>query len=361
MTKTKNRLSATELLKKLVSIPSVSREEGNVADFMFDYLKDLELSPQRQDNNVWVASTKAKNLPTILLNSHLDTVKPSKSYTRDPFAPTVEGDKIYGLGSNDAGASVVSLLETFLNLKDVTMLPFNLVYAATAEEEISGSKNLASIVPLLGKLDFAVVGEPTGMDIAVAEKGLMVVDCEATGKAGHAARDEGVNAIYLANDAISWARSYKFDKVSSSLGPVKMTVTQIEAGTQHNVVPDSCRFVMDVRTTDSYTNEEVLAVIRDHMHLNCKARSLRLEPSSIAMEHPFVQSALRANCKSYGSPTLSDQAVLRIPSVKIGPGQSARSHTADEFVLISEIENGIEKYKTIFTDFADTLGKGATL
>jgi acetylornithine deacetylase len=355
------RMSAIELLRQLVATPSVSREEGNVASLMVDYLKTLGLTPQRQDNNVWVESKKSDKLPTILLNSHLDTVRPSKSYTRDPFAPTIEGDKLFGLGSNDAGASVVSLLDTFLNLSEKSDLSFNLIYAATAEEEISGTKNLASIFPALGKVDFAVVGEPTGMDIAVAEKGLMVVDCEAVGKAGHAAREEGINAIYLATDAIDWARSYKFDKTSPTLGPVKMTVTQVEAGTQHNVVPDSCRFVMDVRTTDAYSNEEVLKIIQDHMHVQCKARSLRLEPSSIAMEHPFVQSAIRAGCKPYGSPTLSDQAVLRIPSIKMGPGQSERSHTADEFVLISEIENGIKKYQTIFTDFAESLGKGAKI
>ena len=333
------------LLKQLISTQSFSREEDKTADIMEAFIKSKQLTPQRQGNNVWIKSASfTEGKPTILLNSHHDTVKPVKGWQRDPFEPTEENGIIYGLGSNDAGASLVSLLATFEYLNKLPDLPYNLIYAATAEEEVSGKNGIASILSVLGKIDLGVVGEPTQMQMAIAEKGLVVIDAEAKGKAGHAARDEGENAIYKAMQDIQWIQNYQFPKVSEWLGSIKATVTQIEAGYQHNVVPDSCKFVIDVRTQDCYSNQEVLDILQEHTQSNLVARSLRLNSSGIAPEHPIVQRGKSLGLTAYGSPTLSDQALMPFTTIKIGVGDSARSHTADEYIKRSEIEKGIDLY-----------------
>lgn len=335
---------AIELLKKLIVTQSFSREENDVADLMAAYLSENGLKVNRQDNNVWcwTADIDASK-PTVLLNSHLDTVKPSSKWTYNPFGATVEGDKLTGLGSNDAGGPLVSLMATFLYLKDEE-LPFNLVFAATAEEEISGTNGVASILSEIGSVNLGIVGEPTQMQMAVAEKGLMVLDCEAHGKTGHAARDEGENALYKALKNIEWFKSYQFDKVSPHLGQVKMTVTQIDAGSQHNVVPDSCRFVVDVRLNECYSNKELHHIIEQHVDCDVKPRSFRLNSSFIPVDHPLVKRGVDLGLSYYGSPTTSDQAVMDFTTIKIGPGDSARSHTPDEYIYLSEIEKGIDIY-----------------
>jgi acetylornithine deacetylase len=335
---------AIDLLKNLISIPSLSKEEHKTADIIQNFFEDRKFDVARKGNNLWVRNrTFSTEKPTILLNSHHDTVKPNAGYSKDPFFPELNDDKLYGLGSNDAGGALVSLIATFLHFANAEMT-HNLILAATAEEEISGQNGIASILEELGDIDFAIVGEPTKMQMAIAEKGLMVLDCEAQGIAGHAARDEGDNAIYKAMKAISWFESYQFDEQSPSLGPIKMTVTQVEAGTQHNVVPDRCRFVVDVRSTDAYQNIEILELIKKSVDVKVAARSTRLNPSGISLNHPVVQSGFNLGLTTYGSPTLSDQALLTCPSLKIGPGDSARSHTADEFIHLSEIKEGIETY-----------------
>lgn len=336
---------AHKLLQELIATPSFSKEEDKTAALLADFLKSYGVEVHQQLNNVW-AFNKYYNseLPTLLLNSHHDTVKPNASYTRDPFSPTVEGDKLYGLGSNDAGGCLVSLIATFLYFYEKEDLKYNLVLAATAEEEISGKNGIELILPQLGKLDVAIVGEPTEMHLAIAEKGLLVLDCTAKGKAGHAAREEGVNAIYEALQDIQWFQKYRFEKESEYLGPVKMSVTMIGAGAQHNVVPDNCRFTVDVRLTDAYPVEEVLDIIDQHVKAEVVPRSTRLRPSSIPKEHPLVQAGLDLGRQTFGSPTTSDQALLPIPSVKIGPGFSGRSHMADEFIYLWEIEDGIDIY-----------------
>lgn len=337
--------SATTLLKQLISIPSFSREEADTAEAIRSFLESHGVSVNRSGNNVWALNRHYDaSKPTILLNSHHDTVKPNPAYTRDPFSPDVLNGKLYGLGSNDAGGPLVSLLATFLHFYDRSNLTYNLIMAATAEEEISGTGGIESILPLLPSLDFAIVGEPTKCDMAIAEKGLMVLDCLSHGVAGHAAREEGVNAIYRALDDIQWFRTYQFPKVSDTLGPVKMSVTVIHAGKQHNVVPAVCEFTVDVRLTDAYTPEEVLAVIRSQVSCDVKPRSTRLRPSGIALDHPLVVAAKQEGIALYGSPTTSDQALIPVSSVKIGPGDSARSHTADEFIYLQEISEGIETY-----------------
>ena len=280
----------------------------------------------------------------MLLNSHHDTVKPNSGYTRDPYDAAIEGDKLFGLGSNDAGGCLVSLIGTFLNYYEQEGLKYNICLAATAEEEISGNDGLECVLPDLGDLEFAIVGEPTQMNLAIAERGLLVLDCTSTGKAGHAAREEGDNAIYKALSDIEWFRNYRFPKVSEVFGPLKMTVTIINAGSQHNVVPATCTFTVDVRVTDAYTNEEVLEIIRANVSCEVKPRSIRLKPSSIDKEHPLVQSGIAMGRTTYGSPTTSDQALLSIPSVKVGPGDSGRSHMADEFIYVNEVAEGIELY-----------------
>jgi acetylornithine deacetylase len=338
-------LQAVDLLKKLIAIPSFSKEEDKTADLLAEFLEAKGIQVYRRLNNIWAFNKHYDpELPTLLLNSHHDTVKPNTGYTRDPFAPTIEERKLFGLGSNDAGGCLVSLLTTFLHFYEQKGLKYNLALAATAEEEISGRNGLELILPELGVLEVAVVGEPTLMQLAVAEKGLMVLDCEAKGRSGHAAREEGLNAIYEALPAINWFQTYRFPKVSEHLGPVKMSVTMVQAGTQHNVVPDNCTFTVDVRLTDAYTMEEVLDTIRNHVQVEVKPRSMRLKPSAISASHPLVQAGIELGRHTYGSPTTSDQAVLSIPSLKLGPGDSARSHMADEFIYLQEIEEGISLY-----------------
>jgi len=336
---------AIALLKQLIATPSFSREEQHTADLLEAHLQRKGLRTHRHLHNVWVVNPHFDPArPTILLNSHHDTVKPNKGYTRDPFSPEELDEKLYGLGSNDAGGALVSLMATFLFYSRQPNLAYNICYAATAEEEISGASGVASIIGQLPPIDFAIVGEPTQMQLAIAEKGLLVLDCTAHGKAGHAAREEGDNAIYKALQDIAWFRSYQFPKVSQALGPVKMSVTVIHAGEQHNVVPDTCKFTVDVRPTDAYTNEEVLAIIKQHVSCEVVPRSLRLQPSSIPAQHPVVQSGIALGRQTYGSPTTSDQALMSWPSLKLGPGDSARSHTADEYIYLSEIREGIALY-----------------
>jgi acetylornithine deacetylase len=342
------------LLKTLIATPSFSREEDKTAAIITGFLEENGVRVIRKYNNVWARSSYwSDGKPVILLNSHHDTVRPVKGWTRDPFEPAVEGDRLYGLGSNDAGGSLVSLIAAFLHFYNQKDLPFNLILAATAEEEISGENGVASILTKLGPIDMGIVGEPTGMQMAVAEKGLMVIDAEAKGKAGHAAREEGVNAIYITLEDIQWIRNYRFEKVSLLLGPVKMTVTQIEAGTQHNVVPDSCRFVIDVRSNEEYANDEIFDFLQKNTRSELKSRSLRLNSSSIPMDHPLVLAGKRLGLSHFGSPTLSDQALMPFPTLKIGPGNSARSHTADEYIRIPEIEEGIEVYAAVLEQLND--------
>lgn len=336
---------AIALLQQLIPIPSFSREEDKTADVIENFLQQQGVKTQRKLNNIWAYNKyfdAAK--PTILLNSHHDTVKPNSGYTRDPYDAAIEDGKLFGLGSNDAGGCLVSLIVTFLHFYNREDLQYNLCLAATAEEEISGVNGLELIIPELGKLEFGIVGEPTLMQLAIAERGLMVLDCTAHGQAGHAAREEGENAIYKALTDIEWFRTYKFPKESEVFGPIKMSTTIINAGSQHNVVPASCVFTVDVRVTDAYRNEEVLEIIRQHVNCDVKPRSVRLKPSSIDKNHPIVQSGIKLGRITYGSPTTSDQSLLDIPSLKVGPGDSARSHTADEFVYVDEIKEGIELY-----------------
>lgn len=335
---------AIQLLQQLIAAPSFSKEEDKTADIIEAFLKDNGIDVKRHLNNVWAKNKLFdESKPAILLNSHHDTVKPNKGYTKDPFTPITEDGKLYGLGSNDAGGPLVSLLATFLFFYDKP-LTHNLIFSATAEEEISGKNGIEVLLPLLGKIDFAIVGEPTKMQLAIAEKGLMVLDFVTYGKSGHAAREEGVNAIYEALPDIEWFRTYKFPKVSALLGPVKMSVTIIHSGSQHNIIPDTCEFTVDVRVNECYTNDEVLEVIGKSVKCKVNARSTRLQPSFIAEEHPIVQAGKELGLKVYGSPTLSDRALMRFPSLKVGPGDSARSHIADEYIFVKEIEEGIETY-----------------
>lgn len=336
---------AINLLEQLVAVPSFSREEDKTAVILEGFFAQHGIPTERKGNNIWARNKHFKaGHPTILLNSHHDTVRPNPGYTRDPFAAAIEGGKLFGLGSNDAGGPLVSLIAAFLHFYPQQDLKYNLILAATAEEEISGTEGVESIWPLLPPIDFAIVGEPTSCNLAAAEKGLMVLDCVAKGKAGHAAREEGVNAIYEALKDIDWFRNYQFPKVSPTLGNVKMTVTIIEGGKQHNVVPAECRYTVDVRVTDMYTLEEALDVIKTHVRSEVTPRSMRMRPSGVGDDHIVVMAAKRLELQIYGSPTTSDQALMPVPSVKIGPGDSARSHTADEFIYISEIVKGIDTY-----------------
>lgn len=334
-----------ELLKSMISTPSFSMEESETAVLIEQFFSGFGIESQRYKNNVWAVNKYFDtSKPTILLNSHHDTVKPNKQYTLDPFNPLEKEGKLYGLGSNDAGGALTSLIATFVHYYAEEGLNYNLVVAATAEEEISGTEGVGCILDKLPKIEFAIVGEPTLMDLAIAEKGLMVLDCIAHGKVGHAAREEGDNAIYKALDDIVWFRDYKFDRISDTLGPVKMTVSVINAGKQHNVVPPECRFTVDVRTTDVYSNEEVMEIIENETTSEILPRSIRLRPSSIAKEHPIVQAGLEMGRNTYGSPTTSDQALIPVPSLKLGPGDSARSHSADEFIYLHELNEGIDIY-----------------
>lgn len=335
---------ALDLLPKLVALPSFSREENAVADMLESFLKETGAECYRHQNNVWANHIVSGNLPTILLNSHVDTVKPVDGWTRDPFDPGNDVTRIYGLGSNDAGGPLVSLLSAFIYFTRQENLPFNLIFTATAEEEISGKNGVVSILGKLGKIDLGIVGEPTGMNMAVAEKGLMVIDCQVLGKSAHAASGKGVNAIYESINNLEWIRNGKFDKVSRWLGEVSLQATQMEAGTQHNVVPDTCNIVLDVRTNECYTNEEVFEIIRDNLAGRSEARSFRLRPSFINEDHPVVLKGRSLGLEPYGSLTLSDQALMSFPTLKIGPGQPARSHTADEFITVDEIRHGVDVY-----------------
>jgi acetylornithine deacetylase len=342
--------NAVTWLSEIIKIPSFSKEEDLTAQWFYAILEKQGARPFRSGNNVWALSACwDSKKPTLLLNSHHDTVKPVSGWTFSPFEATRDADKIVGLGSNDAGASLICLLCTFLQLRTSERLAVNLVFAATAEEEISGNEGIASILSLLPPIDMAIVGEPTNMQMAVAEKGLMVVDAISKGISGHAARNEGVNAISEALRDIDIIHSFAFPKISSFLGPVKMTVTQIQAGTQHNVVPDHCTFVIDIRTNELYSNEEVFEILRQTVKADLKARSFRLRSSGIPLSHPLVLSGLKLNLTPFGSPTLSDQALMPFPSLKLGVGDSARSHTADEFIKMQEIENGLSLYYAMIT------------
>lgn len=335
---------AVELLKELIAIPSISREETKAADRLEAFMTENGLKTHREGNNIWTMNEPLdSNKPTLLLNAHIDTVKPAASWQHDPFTPSVEDGKLYGLGSNDCGGGLVSLLQAYRILKDHN-LPYNLVYLASAEEEVSGKDGISRVIPLLPKIDVAIVGEPTSMQPAIAEKGLMVIDAVAHGKSGHAARDEGENAIYIALDDIEWIRNHKFRNKSELLGDTKMTVTVAHAGTQHNVIPDTCEFTIDVRTNEHYQNEFLFVYLQKHLKSELKARSFRLSSSSIPIDHPLVRKCIEMGMKPFGSPTLSDQSLMPWPSMKLGPGNSSRSHTAEEYICLSEISDAIFNY-----------------
>lgn len=340
---------AKKLLGQLIACPSLSREEEGTALIIEDFLKSKSIPTIRLHNNVWACNLLFDHTkPSILLNSHHDTVKANPSWTLDPFSATERDGKLIGLGSNDAGASLVCLISTFCHFYEANM-SFNLVIAATGEEEISGANGIES---LLNSQDFpeiswAIIGEPTDCQLAIAEKGLMVIDAVSTGKSGHAAREEGINSIDLAIEDISKINAFKFPKTSSLLGPVKTTVTVINAGKQHNVIPEICEFTIDCRVNECYSLEEVLKTLQDLVKSELKPRSLRLKPSKIEAQHPIVQAAEKLGIQTFGSPTLSDQALLHFPSVKIGPGHSGRSHTADEYILLDELKQGIQTYQQL--------------
>lgn len=335
---------AIELLKTLISTQSYSGEEDETAQILSNVLEEFGFTPQQKGNNIWAINQPFDEVkPTVMLNSHHDTVQASSKWTKDPFTPTLEDGKLFGLGSNDAGGPLVSLLASFVYLSWEDQ-PYNLVFLASAEEETSGKKGVPIVLPELPEIDFAVVGEPTSLDLATAERGLIVLDCVAHGESGHAARNEGENALYKAMEDIEWFRNFKFEQVSEVLGEINLTVTQIEAGSQHNVVPDECRFVVDVRPNEFYTNEEVVEIIRNHVDCEVNPRSLNLNASGISMEHPIVKKAEDLGIRRYGSKTMSDQVHMPFNSVKIGPGNTHRSHTADEFIYLDEIREGIKTY-----------------
>lgn len=343
--------NAVDLLQQIIKIPSFSREEDEVANLIAMELEKENFIPNRVGNNVWAISHGFDtNKPTILLNSHIDTVKPVSGWTINPYGGDIDNAKLYGLGSNDAGGSLVSLLQTFFYFNKYPTNDFNLVFLASCQEEISGREGAELALKSLPKIDIGIVGEPTLMNPAIAEKGLMVIDAIAKGKAGHAARTEGDNAIYKALKDIEWVKNYKFSKSSETLGDVKMTVTMIEAGTQHNVIPDVCSFVIDVRSNELYSNLEILEIINQNTLSETKARSTRLNSSKIDQNHPIIKRLQMLGKKPYGSPTLSDQTVMNFETVKLGPGDSARSHTADEFIYLSEIREAIDIYINILTN-----------
>ena len=337
---------AIYLLKELIAIPSFSKEEAMTASCIEIFLSSFNIDSEKLLNNVWARNKYFdESKPTILLNSHHDTVKPNKGYTLDPFSPIEKDGKLFGLGSNDAGGCLVSLVATFVHFYHKQNLKYNLILAATAEEEISGKEGIEALLPYLGKIDCGLIGEPTLLEMAVAERGLMVLDCTSQGKAGHAARGEGENAIYKAIKDIEWFQSFQLDKISELLGPSKITVTVIETDNKaHNVVPSQCKFVVDVRINELYTFEEVIDIIKTNVQCEVRPRSTRLRSTSISLEHPLVQAGKALGKKCYGSPTTSDKALMPFPGLKIGPGDSARSHTADEYVFVDEIKEGIEFY-----------------
>jgi acetylornithine deacetylase len=337
---------AIELLQELIRLPSFSKDEWQTASAITQYLAAEGLQVTRVGHNVLALNKHFdESRPTLLLNSHHDTVKPNSGYTKDPFSPAIENGKLYGLGSNDAGGCLMALMATFLHFYEQENLKYNLAFAATAEEEISGSGGIENALQFLPKIDCAIVGEPTLMQMAVAERGLVVLDCMAHGKAGHAARNEGENAIYKAVKDIEWLSSYQFEKSSPLLGPVKMSVTSIETENKaHNVVPAQCKFIVDVRVNEQYTLEEIVSAIKTHIQSEVTPRSLRIKSSSISLDHPLVKAGLALGRTYYGSPTTSDKALMPFPALKMGPGDSARSHTADEFIFIDEIKQGIDLY-----------------
>ena len=336
---------AVMLLKDLIAIPSISRNEEKAADKLAEYLNLWHLPFGREGNNLWVGCPDwDNNRPTVMLNAHIDTVKPVSSWTRDPFQPMQEGDMLYGLGANDCGGGLVALLQTYRIMLH-RQRNYNILWVASAEEEVSGENGFSRVMSKLPKIDVAIVGEPTGMQPAIAEKGLMVIDGYAHGKSGHAAREEGVNAIYEALEDLIWLRDYKFRKVSPLLGATKMTVTVVEGGTQHNVIPDTLHFVIDVRTNEFYQNEYLFEFLRKKMtKCELRARSFRLHSSSIPEDHPLIRRCIERGMQPFGSPTLSDQALMPFLSFKLGPGDSGRSHSADEFIKISEIQQAIDTY-----------------
>jgi len=347
---------AITLLKKLIETPSFSSEEDKTALLIESWFDQNNIPFKRENNNIWAFNKNFdKDKPTMLLNSHHDTVRPNKAYTKNAFKAIVEDGKLYGLGSNDAGGCLVSLLATFVHFYAVEDLPYNIVVVASAEEESSGKNGLNSVLKHLPELECAIVGEPTLMQLAVAEKGLLVLDVVVKGTPSHAAHENDNNSIYNTIPVIEWFRDYKFEKISTVLGPVKMTVTQINAGKQHNVVPAETDLVIDIRVNDSYTNQEVLDTVRAHVNAEVKPRSMHLNASSIPVTHGLVQAGIALGRTTYGSPTLSDQSVLSCKSLKLGPGDSLRSHSADEFIYVNEIIEGVELYIKILDDFFKSL------
>ena len=338
--------NALALLKRLIATPSFSREENHTADLIEAFFREKQISYERLKNNVWAKNRHFDAVkPTLLLNSHHDTVKPNKGYTMDPFTPIEKEGKLFGLGSNDAGGCLVSLIATFLHFYNESNLNHNIVFAASAEEEISGVNGIELVLPYLGNIDFGIVGEPTKLEMAIAERGLMVIDCVAQGRAGHAARNEGENALYKAVDDINWIRNYQFEKVSPLLGESRLSVTIIETeNKQHNVVPSQCKYVIDVRVNELYTFEEILDALKQNLKSSFKPRTTRMRSTSIPVNHPLVQAGITLEHGYYGSPTTSDKALMPFPALKMGPGDSARSHTADEYIYIDEIQNGIDTY-----------------
>lgn len=341
-----NYENAVGLLKQLISTPSFSKEENDTAEIICAFFSKHAVPFSRVGNNIYAKNKHYDaSKPSILLNSHHDTVLPNKGYTMDPFTPVEKDGKLYGLGSNDAGGCLVSLIATFLHFYEREHTSHNVVFAASAEEEISGVNGIELVLPFLGKIDFGIVGEPTKLEMAVAERGLMVIDCIAIGRAGHAARKEGENALYKAVDDINWIRNYQFDKVSDLLGESRLTVTVIDTDNkQHNVVPAQCKFVIDVRVNEMYTFEEILEALKANLKSQFKPRTTRMKSTSIALDHPLVKAGINLGKGYYGSPTTSDKALMPFPTLKMGPGDSARSHTADEFIFLAEIEDGINTY-----------------
>ncbi len=337
---------AVVLLKQLISTPSFSKEENDTAELITLFLQDNGIAYKRVGNNVYARNAHYdERRPSVLLNSHHDTVRPNKGYTMDPFTPIEKDGKLFGLGSNDAGGCLVSLMATFLYYYNRDDINHNVVFAASAEEEISGVNGIELVLPYLGNIDFGIVGEPTRLEMAVAERGLMVIDCTASGRSGHAARNEGENALYKAIDDINWIRNYRFDKVSDLLGESRMTVTIIETeNKQHNVVPSQCKYVIDVRVNELYTFDEILDALKLNLQSQYKPRTTRMKSTSIPLEHPLVKAGISMDKGYYGSPTTSDKALMPFAALKMGPGDSARSHTADEFIYLEEIKEGIETY-----------------
>ncbi|MEE1069009.1 MAG: M20/M25/M40 family metallo-hydrolase [Paludibacteraceae bacterium] len=333
------------LLQRMIQTPSISGEENAVCTLLAEWMTAEGITVHRVENNLWAECGDGPE--TILLNAHIDTVKPSVSYTRDPFDGEYDGQTIYGLGANDDGGSVIAMLAVFMDMMHAPIPGKRIVLTLTAEEENSGRKGIELVLPEIGPIDYAIVGEPTSLEMAVAERGLLVLDCEAKGKAGHAAREEGINALYIALEDIQTLRNYEFEQVSPFLGKVKMTTTMIQAGTQHNVVPDTCHFVVDIRSNGLYTNEEILAILRPILRSTITPRSTRLNASSTPLDTPIIQRAQALGIPIYGSPTMSNMALLACPKVKFGPGDSSRSHTANEYIHIHEIEKAITLYKQL--------------